>query len=168
MDDTTPLSGDCGSLCGAVCCKSEGEDMVIYLLPGEEKLFTKKEDWLEWSYDYARDYDFPPSWKGRVYYVTCKTAPCCPRHLRPLQCRFFPLTPHLDPQGKLLLIRYPEALPYRCPLLDEDVSLRPDFIQAVRTAWEILLKDPLIYDLVAYDSQSRDPSQLKIVSLPKP
>ena len=159
----TPLSWDCGQLCGAACCMSDGEDMVIYLLPGEDKVFTREEDWLVWDYDYAEDYDFPDSWYGKVHYVKCTTAPKCHREKRPLQCRFFPLTPHLSEDGTLHLILSPVELPYTCPLIEEKTELEPRFIKAVYTVWKHLLRDPLIYDLVEYDSSDRDESQLNIV-----
>ena len=159
----TPLTTDCGALCGAACCTSEEEDMIIYLLPGEEKLFTRREDWLIWDYDLAEDYDFPESWFGKVYYVRCKTAPVCPREMRPLQCRFFPLAPHLTEDGVLHLIRYPGDLPYVCPLLEKYVRLEPRFVKAVHTVWTHLIRDPLIYDLVEFDSSDRDEGELDFV-----
>ena len=48
LDRVSPLDCDCGTLCGAVCCtcaSNETEDnpaLGIYLLPGEEKVFTKR------------------------------------------------------------------------------------------------------------------------------
>ncbi|MBR6503668.1 MAG: hypothetical protein IKT15_01675 [Firmicutes bacterium] len=159
----TPLNTDCGALCGAACCTSDEEDMIIYLLPGEEKLFTRKEEWLNWDFDYAEDYDFPESWHGKVYYVHCKTAPSCPREMRPLQCRFFPLAPHLTEEGVLRLIRYPDDLPYACPLLEPDVRLEPRVVKAVHTVWKHLIRDPLIYDLVEYDSSDRNEENLDFV-----
>lgn len=163
LDYITPLSGDCGKLCGAACCMSDDEDMVIYLLPGEEKVFTKEEDWLIWDYDYAEDYDFPESWHGKVYYVRCKTAPVCKREMRPLQCRFFPLAPHFTEDGELHLILSPIELPYSCPLIEQKTELEPRFVKAVHTVWKHLIRDPLIYDLVEYDSSDRDEDQLNIV-----
>ena len=159
----TPLSSDCGALCGAACCTNTEEDLIIYLLPGEEKLFDRKEDWLVWDFDYAEDYDFPDSWHGKVYYVKCKTAPVCPREMRPLQCRFFPLAPHLTGDGVLHLIRYPGELPYVCPLLEADAALEPRFIKAVYTVWKHLIREPLIYDLVEYDSAEREEGELVFV-----
>ncbi len=159
----TPLNYDCGRLCGAACCLSDAEDMVIYLLPGEESVFTGKEDWLEWDYDLAEDYDFPDSWFGKIWYVRCKTAPVCNREFRPLQCRFFPLTPHLCEDGTLRLIRYPNELPYTCPLLEEKTELEPRFIKSVYTVWKHLIRDPLIYDLVEFDSCDRDEATLEFL-----
>ena len=43
--DTTPLSVDCGKLCGAACCESDDEEETgMYLFPGEEKLFMGNAD----------------------------------------------------------------------------------------------------------------------------
>lgn len=170
LDRVSPLASDCGRLCGAVCCtcgeKSVAdvqEELGIYLLPGEEKLFSRKETWLSWSVETAQDYDFPPSWQGKIYFVRCTCAPSCPRKLRPLQCRFFPLAPHLLPDQTLTLILSPLELPYRCPLIDDAITLTPSFIQATYTVWRRLIQDPLIYDLVAYDSDERDEASLTFV-----
>lgn len=161
LNRVSPISTDCGALCQAACCTCGGDssaedsadfDLGIYLLPGEEKLFAQDEPWLKWSAEDAEDYEFPPSWRGKVYFVRCKTPPHCPREKRPLQCRFFPLAPYLDENDHLSMITYPWELPYQCPLIEEDIPLTPSFIQATTTVWKRLIKDPLIYDLVAMDS----------------
>ena len=41
LDSVCPIDGDCGRLCGAACCTAgdtDGEELGIYLYPGEEKL----------------------------------------------------------------------------------------------------------------------------------
>lgn len=164
LDKVSPIEGDCGKLCNAACCTCGGDsheqegldfDLGIYLLPGEEKLFTMKEEWLKWSVEYAEDYDFPDSWFGKVYFVRCKTPPVCPRESRPLQCRFFPLAPHFSDEGNLQLILSTSELPYSCPLISERTELNKEFIQATYTVWKRLIKDPLIFDLVEMDSKDR-------------
>lgn len=164
LDRVSPIDGDCGKLCGAACCTCGGDsqdedgldyDLGIYLLPGEEKIFTQKEEWLKWSIEYAEDYDFPDSWFGKIYFVRCKTPPICPRESRPLQCRFFPLAPHLNEKGELQMILCTSELPYTCPLISEKMELTPQFIKATKTVWKRLIKDPLIYDLVEMDSKDR-------------
>lgn len=164
LDKVSPLNSDCGLLCNAVCCSCGGDsehsdgldfDLGIYLLPGEEKLFTRKENWLKWSIEYAEDYDFPESWFGKVYFVRCKTPPHCPRAMRPLQCRFFPLAPHITNDGKLHLIVSPAVLPYTCPIISNRLKLEDKFIKATYTVWKRLVQDPLIYDLVKMDSSER-------------
>ncbi|QIB69477.1 hypothetical protein Ami103574_09115 [Aminipila butyrica] len=165
LDRVSPITEDCGALCGAACCTCGGDsqeeegldyDLGIYLLPGEEKLFTMKEEWLKWSVEYAEDYDFPDSWFGKVYFVRCKTPPVCPRESRPLQCRFFPLAPHLSEEGRLQLIWSTSELPYSCPLITEKRALNASFIQATYTVWKHLIRDTLIFDLVEMDSQDRE------------
>ncbi|HVI39235.1 MAG TPA: hypothetical protein VM577_01120, partial [Anaerovoracaceae bacterium] len=90
---------------------------------------------------------------GKVYFVRCKTPPHCPREMRPLQCRFYPLAPYLTEKKELLLILSPTELPYQCPLITEKIPLQEPFIRATYTVWKHLIRDPLIYDLVAMDSK---------------
>ncbi|MDD3168729.1 MAG: hypothetical protein PHC91_04590 [Eubacteriales bacterium] len=162
LNRVSPLPTDCGQLCSSACCNCGGDgcseesldfDMGIYLLPGEEKLFTRKEDWLKWNIEYAEDYEFPASWSGKVYFVRCKTPPRCPREMRPLQCRFFPLAPYLTENGELRLILSTAELPYQCPLIAEKIPLQNDFVKATYTVWKHLIRDPLIRDLVEMDSK---------------
>ena len=165
LDKVSPLDQDCGQLCGAACCTCSSEtdssdstgedDFGIYLLPGEEKMFSRKEDWLGWEKNFAEDYEFPDSWHGTVYFLHCKTAPCCPRENRPLQCRFFPLAPHLDEDDVLHMVYQNSELPYECPLISQEIPLNEDFIRATYTVWKHLIRDPLLYDLVVMDSDYR-------------
>ena len=172
LDKVYPINDDCGLLCGAACCTCESErgvtdkagnndcnadySMGLYLLPGEEKLFSGDEDWLSWGWTMAEEYEFPESWHGKVFYLQCTSAPVCDRKKRPLQCRTFPLAPHLDEGGNLLLIYHSGYLPYECPLITERISLNPSFIRATYTAWSHLIEDPLIYDMIEMDSSYRE------------
>ena len=171
LDRVSPVNGDCGRFCGSICCTydaentEDGPSMGLYLLPGEEKLFTGREDWLGWSREYAEDYEFPESWHGKVYFLECKTAPRCDRKMRPLQCRVFPAAPHIDENGQLFLIYQSGHLPYKCPLIHNAVSLNEDFLKATYTAWKHLLRDPLIFDLVEMDSSFREEDGEEIVIL---
>ena len=162
LDAVSPLPYDCGTLCGAVCCGTEEEpaeqdsyELGIYLRPGEEQVHSTKENWLLWNEERAEDYDFPDSWKGKVYFVRCKTPPHCPREQRPIQCRTFPLTPHFEEDGRLVLILNDVELPYRCPLIEEEMALNPDFLETTYACWQRLVKDPLIRELVMMDSEDR-------------
>lgn len=172
LDRVSPVPFDCGTLCGAACCSCEDTgtnpddteyEMGIYLYPGEEKLFTGKESWLRWTMEYAEDYDFPDSWQGKIYFARCICAPHCPRELRPLQCRFFPLAPHLMADGRLVLIRSDLELPYGCPLISDRLPLTPSFVKATYTVWSHLIRDPLLADLVAYDSSFRKDELVDVV-----
>ena len=162
LDAVSPLPYDCGTLCGAICCGAEEEpadtesfELGIYLLPGEEKLHGKKEDWLIWSLERAEDYDFPDSWTGNVCFVRCKNPPHCPREKRPIQCRTFPLSPHFTEDGRLVLILNDEELPYRCPLIEDKMELEPSFMEVTWRCWARLTQDPLIRDLGRMDSEDR-------------
>lgn len=153
LDRVTPLAGDCGDLCGSECCRGRDE-LGIYLYPGEETMFTGQEDWLEWRHPKAKHHGFPPWWTARVTMVRCLVP--CPRWRRPLQCRLYPLAPHLLRQGELLLILDPVEVPYRCPLVEEEVPLQEVFVEAVWQAWRAMLNDSEIYSLVRWESECRE------------
>ena len=162
LNRVSPIQGDCGVLCGCACCdferlqgKAKDAQFGMYLLPGEDKVFTRKEDWLSWSADTVEKYDFPASWTGQVYFVVCKTPPHCVRELRPIQCRTFPLAPHIDKEGAFHLVWNTEPLPYQCPLVAARAPLQDRFIRATYTVWKRLITDPMIYDFVVLDSQYR-------------
>ena len=163
MDRVSPVPYDCGTLCGSACCTVSGdhpdEEMGIYLYPGEEKIHDPADSWLKWMVEDAEDYEFPDSWKGEIYFVRCADPPFCPRRLRPLQCRTYPLAPHLTQEGELTLIRNDEDLPYECPLITKNIELDDGFVRATYMVWARLLRDPLIYDLVVMDSRARDERQ---------
>ncbi len=178
LDHFSPIDGDCGRLCGCACCvcstdptedtpssqtdENADHSMGLYLLPGEDQIYTGDEDWINWGYLQAEEYDFPESWHGRVPFFQCKTPPVCPREKRPLQCRTFPLAPHLDEDGVLYLIWCPDPLPYVCPLIGDHVRLDPNFVKATWTCWKHLIRDPLIFDLVDLDSQIREEEGLPV------
>ena len=158
LNRVSPLDTDCGELCSACCCTAEEaeREMGIYLLPGEDKVHDRHDGWLSWTAEDAEDYDFPESWQGKVYFVRCKGPGYCRREIRPIQCRSFPLLPHLTEDDELMMVYNDLELPYRCPLIDEEIPLNDDFVEATRKAWEKLITDPLIRDLVMADSEERE------------
>lgn len=127
----------------------------MYLLPGEEVMFDRTEEWLVWQEHSTEVYEFCPSWRGPVYFVFCRGV--CPRDRRPFACRTFPVTPYLSPDGALELRLEAEAIPV-CPLVKAgDISLLDRrFLVRARLAWEELLKDPLIRDHVEWESRLQD------------
>ena len=76
--------------------------------------------------------------------------------MRPFQCRTYPLSPYLSPEGVLELVYNDEELPYSCPLIEDEIPLNGDFVKATYTVWKHLILDPHIYDLVEEDSRARD------------
>ena len=182
LDLVSPVDFDCGILCGAACCLCdyEPEDieytaagdenadkyMGLMLLPGEEKVFDKSDDeWISWGSLLAEDYDYPESWHGRVPFIQCRTVPLCRREKRPIQCRTFPLSPHIDEDGILHMIICADELPYECPLITDFVRLNDDFIKATYTCWKHLLRDSKILDLVMMDSEDRTYEEKPLVYL---
>lgn len=158
LDRVSPVPFDCGTICGAACCiEARNDDSLgMMLLPGEDKVHDKKDNWLSWEALITNEYEFPGSWDGKVWFVRCKTPPKCPRHLRPIQCRSFPLLPHLDEDGSLRMIMNDYDLPYFCPMIEDETELDPRFVRATTTAWKHLLRDPLIHDYVWMESRERD------------
>ncbi|MDD5823825.1 MAG: hypothetical protein PUD55_05375 [Firmicutes bacterium] len=164
LDEVSPVDYDCGELCEAACCSCASsiandpdEDMGIFLLPGEDKVYFRNEEWLGWSSSKAEDYEFPDSWHGTFYFLYCKANCHCDRALRPMQCRTFPLQPHIDFDGKLCLIYDTNDLPYSCPLIveREKYPLQEDFIKATYKAWNSLMREPKIADLIWLDAENR-------------
>lgn len=169
LDLVNPVDYDCGTLCDSVCCicndeNTKDKDMVIYLLPGEEELFLSHEknsqEWFEIAKENTKYYEYPKSWSGDVYFIRCKTPPKCCREYRPIQCRTFPLTPHII-DNKLHLVYENNDSTYICPLIKENIQLNQDFIEKTYSAWKSLIQDKLIYDLVKLDSKIRDNEKIE-------
>ena len=156
LDRVSPVPFDCGRICGATCCDyRDDEEMGLFFLPGESAIHDKSDPWLEWFEERTEDYFLPESWDETFDFVRCLGPAHCNRAKRPIQCRSFPLLPHLDADGTLTLIKNDAPLPYCCPLIEDEVELDPRFCQATLTAWKHLIRDPRIYDLVEMDSRER-------------
>ena len=167
LDRVSPVPFDCGTICGAACCTAAGgdEELGIFLLPGEEKIHSRPSDWMTWNTLSTEEYEFPGSWHGKVFFVRCNTPPVCPREKRPVQCRTFPLAPHINGSGELVMIWNDSDLPYCCPMIEDETEPDPDFVKATHTVWKHLIRDPLIRDLVALESSERDDDGIIPVSV---
>ena len=136
LENVTPLRQDCSSLCGQACCigtKSGDEETGMFLFPGEKELLAGCEAWMSiTSVGHIRP---------DLYLAGCKGS--CPRNLRPLSCRVFPLTPYLT-ENEILLIKMDPRAGQLCPLAREtDRSvLHREFVKAVRKASVLLISDP--------------------------
>lgn len=129
--DTTPLTIDCGKLCGGACCESdENEETGMYLFPGEEKLFLNNPDFK------IVDSEFVYNGKSAKILI-CKGT--CDRNTRPLSCRIFPIVPYIK-NSDFKLIFDPRAKAI-CPLLSlKDFSqLDKDFIKKTHKVTRLLL-----------------------------
>ena len=65
------------------------------------------------------------------------------------------MSPHFMEDGHLVLILNDLELPYRCPLIEEEIELEPEFMEVTWRCWARLVEDPLIHDLVRMDSEER-------------
>ncbi|MBR2670680.1 MAG: YkgJ family cysteine cluster protein [Oscillospiraceae bacterium] len=148
LDEVAPVSFDCGMFCGASCCDYEGpggENLGLYLLPGEEGINpTLKAD---------DTYDID----GELFtFAKCVGTSTCIRDLRPIQCRTYPLVPHIDADGDLKLIYNDSELPYGCPLVEQRARLNIEFVEETTAVWKELVRDPSIRKYVEIYSVMRD------------
>ncbi|HHT84750.1 MAG: hypothetical protein ACOX34_00700 [Bacillota bacterium] len=160
--DVSPLEFDCGMLCASLCCCEYEPGVGMYLLPGEEQMFTMEEPWLTWAFVKASEHSFPPDWKGDVAFVKCNAT--CPRDKRPVQCRAFPLMPYLTHEGELQVKLDTLSGILICPMIKQadTYPVRPEFYTAVRSAWNILIKDPLIRSDVWHQSRQLDEEESSV------
>lgn len=160
LDEVTPLDYDCGTLCNHVCCAyDEGEyrnkDLALYLLPGEELMYEDS-DYFDLYVVSPKELDYPRRWKGDVFMVECNNPPHCDRSIRPIQCRTFPLVPHISEDGKLHLILDENEFPYECPIIRDNIKLNDDFVRITHEVWTMLINNPMVRALVSFDSRRRD------------
>ena len=165
LNQVSPLNYDCGKLCGEICCIYDDEDypnddLIIYLLPGEELLYDSSKSFELIHYD-IEEIRYPHSWKDGVYTVKCLNPPRCEREIRPIQCRTFPLIPHIDKNNHFHLIFDDSQYPYKCPLINDNIKLNEDFIIETYKTWRLLLQNRLVYDLVDMDSRKRENKKIK-------
>ncbi len=129
LDEVTPLSFDCGSLCGGRCCKSnaiDGQDCGMLLLPGEDELLSG-----------IQGFDIRNSGNGRVLICSGR----CQRDKRPFACRIFPYYARLD--GDRISLRVDPRAVSVCPIAHGKKGMRHTASfhrNAVRAVW-ILCRD---------------------------
>lgn len=131
LRELTPLKTDCGRLCAGACCEGD-ENTGMLLFPGEDALYE--------ACSFARviPADFVLGGED-VKLLVCTGR--CERDHRPLACRLFPLFLTFKEDGvtKMRLDRRARAV---CPLTDYGIqSLAPEFKQAARKAYDVLLED---------------------------
>ena len=116
----TPLSADCGLVCGKACCKGD-EETGMLLFPGEDTPFPVKE-------------------KDGVRLCVCQGK--CKRNERPLSCIIFPFFPYMTPDGKIK-VREDIRGKAVCPLIShsDEVLFNRIFKRRVARAGRILAKD---------------------------
>ena len=130
IGESTPLCSDCGALCGAACCESDGDGQGgVDLLPGEKDLIGSAE-WMEISHDPSMDAEM----------IVCTAM--CEREKRPFLCRIFPLCPVIGRDGKWT-VRMDARARAMCPLTRGGVrGLDPEFVRGCMRAVRILAEEP--------------------------
>ena len=142
LEELTPLTTDCGAVCGGRCCQASADSEGMLLFPGEETLLAGEEG-----------FDIRPADGG--YLLTCGGT--CHRTCRPLACRMFPLFPYVTAEGRVKAVYDPRG--YRmCPLVREcaHVPLDRDFVRAVRMAGRLLMQDAACADFLRQNSREID------------
>lgn len=131
LENLTSLKTDCGRLCQGACCQGD-ETTGMLLFPGEAACY---EDCA-----FARVIPAGFSLGGQdAQLLVCDGT--CDRANRPLACRLFPLFLKFKEDGTTKL-RMDVRARAVCPLTDYGIkALDPDFKQAARAAYDLLLEE---------------------------
>ena len=122
LGDLTPLTADCGKLCGGACCKGDSQT-GMRLFPFEQTTLSVIET------------------ADGGYLAVCDGT--CDREKRPLSCRIFPFFPTVDEKGRVFV-----ELDYRaarlCPMVthSDEILFDKRFLKAVKKVGKLLAKDP--------------------------
>ncbi len=121
MGELTPLTVDCGVLCGGACCKGDAQT-GMRLFPHEESVLavTQTDD---------------------VRLAVCDGT--CNRPHRPLACRIFPFFPTIDEKGRIF-VEADDRAARLCPLIthSDEIVFDPRFFRALKKVGKLLAKDP--------------------------
>ena len=131
LENLTPLKTDCGRLCQGACCRGD-EATGMLLFPGEEALYE--------GCAFARVVPTDFSLGGTpAQLLVCDGR--CDRKNRPLACRLFPLFLKFR-EDQPPVLRMDARARAVCPLTDYGMkALDPEFKQAARRAYDLLLED---------------------------
>lgn len=131
LDELTPLKSDCGIYCGGACCRAEGDNEGMLLMPDEEAYYA--------HCDFAEVR--PAQFLGIAQPLMLVCNGRCRRSERPLCCRVFPLAPRLRADGRFD-VRIDRRAFAVCPLSAYGLSaFDPTFVQGCRTAFNALSTD---------------------------
>ena len=132
---TTPISADCGELCGAACCKEPEDADTEYgmlLFPGEEKLLRDDPHFK------LTQLPPPEHFRHKVWFATCDGH--CDRRKRPLSCRIFPCVTYLAENAKRVAVIPDPRANAVCPLVARGADYTEEaFKEAVSRAGNALL-----------------------------
>lgn len=136
LENLTPLKTDCGRLCQGACCRGD-ENTGMLLFPGEEALYK--------DCTFARVVETGFSLGAApALLLVCEGS--CDRKNRPLACRLFPLFLKFR-EDQPPVLRMDARARAVCPLTDYGLkALDPEFRQAARRAYDLLLEDEACAD----------------------
>jgi hypothetical protein len=142
LGETTPIFEDCGQLCGQACCidipdeETGGDGKGMLLLPGEAELLSYT------GYAKLSRIELKGAFARPVWFMTCRGQ--CPRRLRPMACRLFPLIPYVAPDDRqkdippFSIVGDPRGVAL-CPLAQTGYRhVEPAFYMTVERAVSIL------------------------------
>lgn len=152
------IEGNCGFLCDFHCCRDfdeKGNKLGVYLWPLEYEAIYKNRDTFEIEKVPKEEHGdiYMPDHLSDMYYFYCEGSLDCPRDLRPLHCRSYPIEPHIE-SGDLMLVIEKDQI-HSCPLLKKEDEWRKEYIEGIYEAWSLLIKIPDIKTLVKYYSDNR-------------
>lgn len=129
LNDVTPLSFDCGRLCGAKCCKGDAGDGML-LFPGEKEFFEKDD---EFTVRFDEKYG--------TYAVYCDGS--CLRKKRPLSCRIFPYMFYYTEKngGSRITVAPDLRAAEMCDILGSKMRVQGDFLRKLRMTAKIFEQD---------------------------
>ena len=133
LDRADPAPYDCGRLCGSICCSDasfDGEESYIYLLPGENEYLRSAGSGIRIERQKRDEHDLPTSWGEYLH-------------------------PYVSEEGVFEMVMCYMDIQYPCPFIEGKESLSDEFGRAVYEAWQMLIKDSAIMDLVIQDSKQR-------------
>lgn len=117
----TPLTVDCGVLCGGACCKGDAQTGM--------RLFPHEESPLPVT-----------ALENGVRLAVCDGT--CDRATRPLACRIFPFFPTIDEKGRIF-VEADDRAKRLCPLLihSDEIVFDKRFFKALKKVGKLLAKD---------------------------
>ena len=150
LDTLTPLTIDCGKLCGSACCGDNGQqDAGMYLFPGEQVMLADIDMRIEPSeFRYGNDN------KAALIAICDGT---CDRRYRPLACRIFPLVPYMK-KGHAMRVVMDSRGRSMCPLIQTHMpdELDERFVETVAYLFRILAKNSEIAEFLEALSEQVD------------
>ncbi len=129
LEKVTPLTTDCGLLCGHACCKpDEDTGDSVWLFPGEEE--------TNYAWGEITDVLLPVA-KVRAKSLYCTSF--CEREKRPFQCMIFPLVPYFSVKKSAWSVRMDRRAFAVCPLTAcGKKGLNPEFVRNAEKAVQLL------------------------------